>query len=211
MAEIVRNILLGISLAAPIGPSGVAVIRGGLQRGFLHAFITGLGVTLADTTYLLVVFFGLARFMTIPWVKVAIWSLGALILFYLGAQSLRQAQQAVDFEAAAPPAGRGPLLVGYFVNISNPIAVVWWVGIFGSLLGAAAGRTQVETLLVSATILVGILSWHTSVSLLTHWGRRFLSRRATQAVALLAGSALLLFGARFAFQALATLLGWAGY
>ena len=34
MDLVVRNILLGISLAAPIGPSGVAVIQNGLGRGF---------------------------------------------------------------------------------------------------------------------------------------------------------------------------------
>ena len=56
MDLVLRNILLGISLAAPIGPSGVAVIQNGLRR----AFLTGLGVTLADATYLLVVFFGIS-------------------------------------------------------------------------------------------------------------------------------------------------------
>ena len=60
MDLVLRNILLGISLAAPIGPSGVAVIQNGLRRGFRRAFLTGLGVTLADATYLLVVFFGIS-------------------------------------------------------------------------------------------------------------------------------------------------------
>ena len=54
MNEIVRNILLGLSLAAPLGPSSVAVIQNGLKWGFRRAFLTGTGVTLADTTYLVV-------------------------------------------------------------------------------------------------------------------------------------------------------------
>ncbi len=51
--------------------------------------MTGIGVTLADTTYLLVVYFGLSSFMGIPVVKVTVWILGAFVLFYLGWQSLR--------------------------------------------------------------------------------------------------------------------------
>jgi threonine/homoserine/homoserine lactone efflux protein len=67
MNEIVRNIFLGLSLAAPLGPSSVAVIQNGLKWGFQRALMTGIGVTLADTTYLLVVFFGLSGFMGIRW------------------------------------------------------------------------------------------------------------------------------------------------
>lgn len=48
MNELLGNILPGLSLAAPIGPSGLAVIQNGLRHGFWRAFLTGLGVTLAD-------------------------------------------------------------------------------------------------------------------------------------------------------------------
>src|SRR5665648_151221 len=98
MTDLLRNILLGISLAAPIGPAGLAVIQAGLRHGFLRAFITGLGVTLADTTYLLLVFFGLSGLIGIPLVKVLIWSLGALVLIYLGVQSIRDAFHRVDLD-----------------------------------------------------------------------------------------------------------------
>ena len=87
--DILRNILLGITLAIPLGPASLAVIQTGLRAGFLRAWMTGIGVTLADTTYLLVVYFGLSGFMGIPAVKIAVWMLGALVLFYLGWQSLR--------------------------------------------------------------------------------------------------------------------------
>ena len=140
MGDLIRNILLGISLAAPIGPSGVAVIQNGLTRSFLRAFITGVGVTMADATYLLLVYFGLSSFISIPLIKILIWALGALVLLYLGAQSLREAAQSVDLDRAMVPATRNPLLVGYLVNISNPIAIVWWLGVFGSLLGEQPTR-----------------------------------------------------------------------
>ena len=207
MTDLLRNILLGISLAAPIGPSGLAVIQAGLRHGFLRAFVTGLGVTLADATYLLLVFFGLSGLIGIPLVKVLIWSLGALVLIYLGVQSIREAFRRVDLGQAVLPRARNPLLAGYLVNFSNPIAIVWWLGVFGSLLGTSAGDTsRLGALLGSSSILVGILIWHTSVSLLTHWGKRILNARLVSVISGLAGLALVGFGLRFAWLAFATLI-----
>lgn len=218
MNDILRNILLGITLAIPIGPASLAVIQTGLRAGFLRAWLTGIGVTLADTTYLLVVYFGLSGFMDIPAVKVIVWVLGALVLFYLGWQSLR-AMRGTDQKlnlsgetAEVLPshsAGRNPLLVGYLVNISNPIAVVFWAGIYGSLIGAAvaAGGDKSDALISGAAILVGILSWHTTTSFLSHWGKRLLNEKIARYVSALAGLVLILFGLRFAWNAITALLG----
>lgn len=215
MPEILRNILLGLSLAAPLGPSGVAVIRSGLQRGFIPALLTGIGVTCADLTYLLLVFFGLSWFMEIAWVKALVWALGALFLIYMGAQSVIASLRdtlpdgarldLMFFQHSGPT--RHPLLAGYLVNISNPIAIVWWVGIYGSLLGTTVSRTRLEALLSSAAILIGILLWHTTTSLLSSLGRRYLSAGLLRVVGLVAGLALIGFGLRFAWLAVETVVG----
>jgi threonine/homoserine/homoserine lactone efflux protein len=203
MEDFFRNVLLGLSLAAPIGPSSLAVIQNGLKRGFFTAFMTGLGVTTADTTYLLLVYFGLAGAITIPLVKIVIWIFGSLILFFFGIQSIRAASNARLDENAPVSATRKPFIAGYLVNISNPVAVIWWIGIFGSILGSSVSTgNKIQALFSGFAILVGILSWHTSMSLLTHWGRRFLSKRLLQAIAILAGIALIAFGIRFIYLAI---------
>jgi threonine/homoserine/homoserine lactone efflux protein len=206
MHDLLRNVLLGISLAAPIGPAGLAVIQNGLRGGFLRAFFTGLGVTLADTTYLLLVYLGLSGFISIPWIKILVWSMGALVLIYLGFNSLKEAFKSVDLNRNMLPAARNPLLAGYLVNISNPIAIVWWLGVFGSLLGTIAdGNSKLSALLGSATILVGILLWHTTVSLMTHWGKRILNEKTARYISGIAGIALVFFGLRFAWYAIVTI------
>jgi threonine/homoserine/homoserine lactone efflux protein len=205
--EIIQNILLGIALAAPIGPAGVAVIQSGLRWGFRRAFLTGLGITTADLTYMLVVYFGLSGFIQIEWVKIAIWSMGALVLFYLGVQSIRDGGRKIDFEGTSVATARNPFLVGYLVNISNPIAVVFWLGIFGSLIGSveSAGSGS-EALLRGLSILIGILSWHTTMSALTNWGKRFVNDKTARVISIIAGVALIGFGLRFAYNALSALV-----
>jgi threonine/homoserine/homoserine lactone efflux protein len=206
MNEILRNILLGISLAAPLGPASVAVIQNGLKQGFQRAFLTGVGVTLADTTYLMLVFFGLSSFINAPIVKVLIWVFGSIILVYLGIQSLRDGTTSFVLEADIGPSSRSPLLAGYLINLSNPLAVIWWLGIFGSILSsAAAGGSRTSALMVSSTILAGILLWHSFIAFLTHWGKRFLNQKTIRFINILAGIVLILFGLRLAYLAISTM------
>jgi L-lysine exporter family protein LysE/ArgO len=205
---IIRNILLGITLAAPIGPAGVAVIQNGLRHGFARAFVTGVGVTMADATFLLVVFFGLSKFLECTVVKVTILCFGAVVLVYFGFRSLRGARDSLDLEGEFVATARNPLLVGYLVNATNPISVVWWSGVFGSLLSETIGNTsRLMALANSATILIGILLWHASMSILTHWGRRFINERLAGVVSVIAGVALTMFGLRFGYIGLSLALG----
>jgi threonine/homoserine/homoserine lactone efflux protein len=211
MDDILRNILLGIMLAAPIGPAGVAVIQSGLRWGFGRAFLTGLGITTADLTYMLLVYLGLSSFISIPIVKIAIWGMGTLVLFYLGLQSIRDGGRKINFdspsEATTSAANQNPFLVGYLVNISNPIAVVFWLGIFGSLISVSVeSRPGLEALFSGLSILVGILAWHTSMSILTHWGKRFVNANTARVISIVAGLALIGFGLRFAYSAVSTLI-----
>lgn len=207
MSTILRNVVLGITLAAPLGPSGVAIIQNGLRAGFGRAFLTAIGVTLADAAYLLLVFFGLSPFIEIEPVRIGVWSLGTVALGYLGLRSLRESGGGIDLGHSLPTTARSPLLVGFTVNASNPLAIVWWLGVFGSLLSESGGSSsRLAALLLSSTILVGILAWHSMMSAVTHFGRRLLSDRLARAVSLVAGLVLLAFAARFAYWALTALI-----
>lgn len=157
---------------------------------------------------MLVVYFGLSGLIAIPTVKVLIWSMGALVLFYLGWQSIREAGKQSHFETTSLAAERNPFLIGYLVNISNPIAVVFWLGIFGSLISTAEANVPgAGNLWRGLAILIGILSWHTMMAILTHWGKRFVNEKTTRVISVVAGTALLGFGLRFAFLAARALFG----
>src|SRR5206468_1632019 len=54
-----RGLLIGLAIAAPVGPIGVLCIRRTLAEGRLVGFITGLGAATADATYGAVAAFGL--------------------------------------------------------------------------------------------------------------------------------------------------------
>ena len=54
-----RGLVIGLAIAASLGPVGLLVIRRTIDRGWAHGLISGLGVATADATYGAVAAFGL--------------------------------------------------------------------------------------------------------------------------------------------------------
>ncbi|MBN1249328.1 MAG: LysE family transporter, partial [Anaerolineae bacterium] len=55
-----RGLLIGLSIAAPVGPIGVICIRRTLADGRAAGFASGLGAATADVVYGSIAAFGLA-------------------------------------------------------------------------------------------------------------------------------------------------------
>ena len=56
---ILKGLIIGLSIAAPVGPIGILCIRRTLNQGRLHGFISGVGAATADAVYGTVAAFGL--------------------------------------------------------------------------------------------------------------------------------------------------------
>ncbi|MEA1993142.1 MAG: LysE family transporter, partial [Euryarchaeota archaeon] len=195
MLQILQNIILGISLAAPIGPANIAVIKRGLKYGSLSAFFVGVGVVSADTTYLLLIYFGLSNFVDMHLVKIIIWFFGALVLIYLGYSSVKEYFEKINLEDSKTKIEGNSFIIGYMVNISNPMTIVWWVGVFGSVLSRSIQHvSQTMALLNSLTILIGVLSWHSLVAASCHWGRKLIRESMMKYISLVFGVVLIGFG-----------------
>ncbi len=80
-----RGLLLGLAIAAPVGPIGILCIRRTLAYGRMIGFVTGLGAATADMAYAAISAFGLTAIAVIftRW-SLAIHLIGAILLIYLG-------------------------------------------------------------------------------------------------------------------------------
>ena len=83
-----RGLLIGFSIAAPVGPIGVLCIRRTLAEGRLAGFLSGMGAASADMFYGAVAAFGLTAVQNILigqsiWLRV----IGGIFLLYLGAKT----------------------------------------------------------------------------------------------------------------------------
>ena len=81
----IKGFIIGISIAAPVGPIGILCIQRTLTGGKIYGLITGLGAATADAVYGSMAAFGLT-FISNFLVQQQYWFrlLGGIFLCYLG-------------------------------------------------------------------------------------------------------------------------------
>ena len=81
----IQGLLVGLAIAAPVGPIGILCIQRTLHKGFKMGLATGLGAALADGSYGLMAGLGLSALSTFLIQQASHIQLAcAFFLFYLG-------------------------------------------------------------------------------------------------------------------------------
>lgn len=157
---LLRGLIIGFSIAAPVGPIGILCIRRTLNGGRISGLVSGLGAATADSIYGCVAGFGLA-FISNFLVKQQIWLhlIGGAFLCYLGIKTLfaKPANQAVA-------ARENGLLVDYastfFLTLTNPMTIISFAAIFAGLgLASTRGNYGSAGILVLGVFMGSALWW----------------------------------------------------
>ncbi|MFN3986615.1 MAG: LysE family translocator [Rhodocyclaceae bacterium] len=165
---LLKGMLIGLSIAAPVGPIGLLCLRKGLAHGFWPAFTAGLGAATADALYGLVGALGLGAVTALlieqaGGLKLA----GGLFLLWLGWQTWRSAQVSPAPTAPGPTpdaraGGRSTHWRGYLstfaLTATNPMTILSFAAIFAGL-GLAQGQAQDALILVTGVFLGSALWW----------------------------------------------------
>lgn len=203
-----RGIIVGLSLAAPIGPINVEIVRRGLRSGFLSGWLVGAGALTADMLYCLLAIAGIAPLVQHVVVRTILWVAGGCFLAYLAYGSLRLV---INRQRLVPGAGqaieRRSYPTGFLMALFNPMGIVFWASIGGGLVASAVEQTDaLGTMSIISGVFVGIGLWVTVLSILVQGGRRYVSDGVFRLVNL--AGAILLFGfaAWFFVEAVSKLL-----
>jgi len=202
MGVFLGYIFLGLSLAAPIGPVNAAQLDKGIKSGFLHAWLVGLGAVTADLIYMLVVYLGTIHFLEIPFMKAFLWCFGFFVLVYTGIEGLVKAGNIeADMRSGGDSLPRS-FFSGFLISISNPLTIIFWIGIFGSVLAqTAASYSTSYVVLYSVAIILGLLLWDVVMAGIASSFRRLLTAKALKAISVISGLSLIGFGIYFGVQA----------
>ncbi|MGG6314423.1 LysE family transporter [Paenibacillus macerans] len=202
MNSILSYVLLGLSLSAPIGPVNAAQLDKGIRGGFLHAWFVGIGAVIADILYMLLVYFGVVHFLNTPFMKTFLWMFGFFILTYIGIDSLKQAGKIPLGEMRGSEPLSKSFLSGFFMSVSNPLSILFWLGIYGSVLAQAASAARVQDLVVnSCAIIAGLLLWDFTMAGFASVFRKLLTHRILVFISVLSGLSLIGFGLYFGYEA----------
>lgn len=156
-----KGLLIGLSVAAPVGPIGVLCINRTLSEGPRAGFVTGLGAAVADGTYGAVAAFGIASVsLFLLDHQDLIRGLGGLGLIALGLHmGLRK-----PAERGAEDRGFRGLLSAFascfLLTLANPATILSFVAIFAALgLADRPGDLLAALIMVFGVFLGSALWW----------------------------------------------------
>ncbi|WHY88146.1 LysE family transporter [Neobacillus novalis] len=199
-------IILGFTLAAPIGPVNSARLDKGIKNGFWHAWIVGVGSMIADAIFMFMVYLGMVQFLGIPIVQIFLWLFGGFILIYSGFESIKNANSLSLSYSRKKDSLFKCFLTGFIMSITSPLSILFWLGIYGSVLAKTAQTNGKESLLIySGMIFLGLIFWDIFVAALTTGFRRLLNLKTLIAISIISGMSLIIFGVYFGYQGIQAL------
>ncbi len=162
-ALLLKGLVMGFSIAAPVGPIGVLCIRRTLGNGILHGVVSGLGTASADAIYGCIAAFGITAVSDfLIGSQLGLRLVGGLFLLYLGYSTFRS----VPAEKAATAGGgglgglAGACTSAFFLTLTNPMTIVSFAAVFAGLgLGSAPGSRASAALLVFGVFAGSMLWW----------------------------------------------------
>lgn len=195
--------LLGISLAAPIGPVKATLLNTGIKNGFFHAWFFGLGAIITDIIYMLMVYFGIGQFIDSPYMRIFLWCFGFFVLMYTGIENICTLNNiSLDSKFRKIVRLRHSLLAGVLMAFLNPLTILFWLGIYGSILVSGGGEISgIEIVLISIAILVGIAVVDLIMSFLSSSTRNMLSTPMLKTISFISSLCMIGFGLYFGLQA----------
>ena len=198
-----KALVIGLSIAAPVGPIGLLCIQRTLAHGRAIGFLSGLGAALADACYGAIGAFGVSAVVsTMVAARVPLALGGAAFLAWMGVQLLRApaATQARAAEDAATPVKA--LLSVFVLTLANPMTILSFVAVFASLGSGHVGSGSGAALTMVLGVFLGSALWWLGLSGVVSMVRHKLGARVLQGINKLSGALLL----GFAVFQLSTLL-----
>ncbi len=185
---VLQGMLLGVAIAAPVGPISLLCMQRSLAGGFGAGLRFGLGIALADGLFAVAGALGATALATLfgtlqPWLQ----RLAALYLGYLAWRTWQAARAAAPAQAPTP-GGYREIATGFSLTLANPLTILSFATLFMGLTPSAASLSS--QLALAAGLFLGSLLWWLALAGLCGSLRRTLKPRRQRRIDLLAALGL---------------------
>ncbi len=233
---IVSGVIIGVIIAAPVGPVNVVCIQRTLERGFWGGFAAGLGAVLADGLIASVAAFGITAISGVmSSYQQEIQLIGGLIIIAFGIKlymakpklaaqkrtNLAQLRRIVDrvperlrpvirFQIWRILPHASVIPQTFFLTITNPGAILGLFAIIGGLGSVLGGlNSYFDAVTLVGSVMAGSLLWWAVLSSLIEKLRDRINENKLKMINQVAGVLLLAFGGILFFQLALGLMGHA--
>ncbi len=157
--HLLKGLIIGLSIAVPVGPIGILCIRRTLTQGRLVGFLSGLGAATADAFYGAVAGFGLTFLSNfLVGQQTGLRLIGGVILGYLGIRTFlsRPVEQGASVEENSL---WGAYLSTFFLTLTNPMTILFFAAVFAGLGVGDAGDHYVSAAILVIGVFAGSGLW----------------------------------------------------
>jgi len=149
--------VIGVAIAAPVGPIGLLCIKKTLELGIAGAIAVGLGAALADSVYGLIAGAGLTAvsiflFGIMHYLKI----FGGILLLTLGAKECLSHQQKAIIDMPKVNFFK-MVLTTFMLTLSNPLTILSFAGVFTAIGSEHFSLDDTAWILIG--VFLGSMSW----------------------------------------------------
>lgn len=155
MNPLISGLLLGGVLSLMVGPVFFMIINTSIKKGFLPASMLAIGVFLSDLMYVLLTYYGSSMLTVMQQHDTAVGLTGGILILLFGIFTFfKEARvDAGALELVDDSKTRAiDILKGFMMNTLNPSALLFWLGVAGTLSVKQEFSGQQALLFYSGTL-----------------------------------------------------------
>jgi threonine/homoserine/homoserine lactone efflux protein len=202
MEIIAKGVFSGIVLACLIGPVFFTLLQTSIERGFSSGVFVAIGISVSDSLYILISYFGLTKFMEATNFRHYMAYGGGIILllfglYYLFVKSRRLAKY--DPQKIGNASGFRLAAKGFIINGLSPMVLFFWlatVSVATSQLGYGAYE---QALMFFSSIVLTVFATDVIKAKLADKLRGVVTPRVIRILNLILGFVMVVFAGKLIF------------
>lgn len=184
--------VIGVAIAAPVGPIGLLCIKKTLELGIVGATAVGLGAAIADSIYGLIAGAGLTvvsifLFGIMDYLKL----FGGILLLSLGAKEYLSSEKKSTIDLPKTKFSR-LVLTTFMLTLSNPLTILSFAGVFTAIGSEHFSIDDAAWILLG--VFLGSMSWWLFLGYIVNSSHKILPRTWIDKIRYMSAFILIAFG-----------------
>lgn len=200
-----ESILLGFLIAAIPGPIFFEIVRRVLTKNFWSGMSISIGDFIGNFLILLLIFFGISKFLTSPSSQIILFIIGGGILIWLGISALKIKKEEINKSYKNKISRKNSILLGFGIAVSSPIVIAFWISLSGSYLLQFASKNL--AFLHIFFISLGFVFFHIILSSIIHFTKHKIAPKYVVFLSKIFGIILIMYGCNFLYKLISFLVG----
>jgi threonine/homoserine/homoserine lactone efflux protein len=197
LVAVFTGFVSGFLVSIPVGPINISIVNEGARRGFIWAFLIGLGATIMEVIYCTIAFAGFTQLFDSRVVKATMELVSFLLMLFLGvkyliAHSLPATTRSVEtIEHRLHP--HTAFWTGFVRCLGNPGVLLFWITISATFISHDwMEDTWQSKGMCLLGVTLGCFSWFSLLSFLVSRGHGRFSTTTLLRMSQFSGASLLI-------------------